>query len=359
MVNEKRGLEEIEDSEEDIKIRECEAFSLRYQQGDKQALEKIMDNMKTYIPGIASCEYARRLHKKRRLGLDDIEGCVIGAVWKAAEDWNPSGGASFLTHVRTKLRSQISSLEIKTFGNPNRKYKIQTVSSSNNPEEKSGVSIETVDSGTCRPEEKCREYEYSDEKIGTLIENLLPKEREIAYLKYVEGMTQEQIRKRLGVTSQNIGQKIKRMNKKVRQKLEELEILFNPRSFNVSLRKWYENHQQFNAIDFLRLGRVGMIHGTLQIIAKVLYTIPDYQEAEKRRDKNQQLEILTRFMEQEPDLAGYFGERGLKILMQEYHDPEGNNGFEERNSPLAVLRFYSRKKGLRWFTPEPETSEVA
>ncbi|MBI2542090.1 hypothetical protein HYV80_05260 [Candidatus Woesearchaeota archaeon] len=87
----------------------------------------------------------------------------------------------------------------------------------------------------------------------------------------------------------------------------------------------------------------------LRKIQEVLYTIPEYKEAEETENRGKQVEIINRFVTTERAPTRYFMDNGLQSLMNRFIDPTGEKGFKKAGSPKAVLMFYSEKKGLNWF----------
>src|SRR3989338_117171 len=87
----------------------------------------------------------------------------------------------------------------------------------------------------------------------------------------------------------------------------------------------------------------------IESIEDVLYTIPDYKKAEQTGNREEQIEIIASFANNIWNLTNYLSSNGLSPLMQGLLDPTGEMGLIARNSPEAVLRFYSQKKGFGWF----------
>ncbi|MBI2141464.1 hypothetical protein HYU16_03500 [Candidatus Woesearchaeota archaeon] len=90
------------------------------------------------------------------------------------------------------------------------------------------------------------------------------------------------------------------------------------------------------------------IKTALKEIQDALYRFPGYREAEEINDRDGQVRIVNQLI-MHTALADFFAKAGLSGLMQGFVDPEGRIGIRKRQSPKAVLEFYSENKGLGWF----------
>ena len=87
----------------------------------------------------------------------------------------------------------------------------------------------------------------------------------------------------------------------------------------------------------------------IESIEDVLYTIQGYKKAEQTGNREEQIGVIASFANNIGNLTNYLRSNGLSPLMQGLLDPTGEMGLIARNSPEAVLRFYSQKKGFGWF----------
>lgn len=84
-------------------------------------------------------------------------------------------------------------------------------------------------------------------------------------------------------------------------------------------------------------------------IQNVLYTLPGYKNAEEAGNRAEQVRIINDFVLNEPRLADYFYNRGLRNMNVRLIDPTGETKLKRMSSTLAILKFYDRRKGLNWF----------
>ena len=92
----------------------------------------------------------------------------------------------------------------------------------------------------------------------------------------------------------------------------------------------------------------------IQAIEDVLYSIEGYKDAERLGNINEQLRLIGE-LKKRIGLQSYFYEQGLTGLMFRFFDPKGEYGISKKGSPVAVLEFYSRRKGLNWFDQTQST----
>lgn len=87
----------------------------------------------------------------------------------------------------------------------------------------------------------------------------------------------------------------------------------------------------------------------IEAIEDVLYELPGYKEAERTNNRDMQMLIIGDLISRVGSLFYYFREKGLRRMMTSMLDPKGVYGLRKQNSPEALLKFYSERKGLKWF----------
>lgn len=121
-------------------------------------------------------------------------------------------------------------------------------------------------------------------------------------------------------------------------------LLDRSRKNYLQLLRIYENGQWQKGEESVDLA--------LDLIQDFLRSLEEFKDAENRRDREKELDVLDReLISKYNRLSQYMAspETGLGGLMNSLYDPNGINGLTRKSSAEALLRFYDHHKRKSWF----------